>query len=52
MRLTKERIFRAGVVESLLMREEQNWYQMLNTWPEAKRVIEKSVWKESVAKKS
>jgi hypothetical protein len=44
MRLTKERIFRAGVVESLLMREEQNWYQMLNTWPETKRVIEKSVW--------
>jgi hypothetical protein len=50
MRLTKERIFRAGVVQGLLMREEQNWYQMLNTWPETKRVIEKSVWKEFAKK--
>jgi len=50
MRLTKERIFRAGVVQGLLMREEQNWYQMLNTWPETKRVIEKSVWKKFAKK--
>ena len=51
MRLSKERIFRAGVVQGLLMREEENWYQMLNTWPETKRVIEKSVW-EKFAKKN
>jgi hypothetical protein len=32
------------------MREEQNWHQMLNTWPETKGVIEKSVWKEFAKK--
>lgn len=50
MRLSKERIFKAGVVQGLLMREEQNWYQTLNTWPETKRVIEKSVWEEFAKK--
>ena len=44
MRLTKKRIFKAGVVHGLLMREEQNWYERLNTWPETKRIVEKDVW--------
>jgi len=51
MRLTKEQIFKAGVVRGLLMREEENWYQTLNRWPETKRVIEKDVW-ERFAKKN